>query len=74
MDTLGGEIASFGLVLDGIGFALALIFVLVTSVILLRRDDTVPPNGTVLNPSPNGRPTLQFGACEAGRRVNERAQ
>ena len=36
---LGGVIASFGLVLDGIGFALALIFVLVSSVILLRRED-----------------------------------
>ena len=32
---LGGVIASFGLVLDGIGFVLLLIFVLVSSVILL---------------------------------------
>ncbi len=46
---LGGVIASFGLVLDGIGFVLALIFVLVSSVILLRREDTVAPDGIVLN-------------------------
>ncbi len=46
---LGGVIASFGLVLDGIGFVLALIFVLVSSVILLRREDTVSPHGVVLN-------------------------
>jgi hypothetical protein len=42
-------IASFGLVLDGIGFVLALIFVLVSSVILLRREATVPPHAIVLN-------------------------
>ena len=46
---LGGVIASFGLVLDGIGFVLALIFVLVSSVILLRREDTGRPPGIVLN-------------------------
>jgi hypothetical protein len=46
---LGGVIASFGLVLDGIGFVLALIFVLVSSVILLRREDAVPGHGVVLN-------------------------
>lgn len=34
---LGGVIASFGLVLDLIGFVLFLIFILVSSVILLRR-------------------------------------
>jgi len=39
---LGGVIASFGLVLDGIGFVLLLIFVLVSSVILLTRDNAVP--------------------------------
>lgn len=38
---LGGVIATFGLVLDLIGFVLFLIFVLVSSVVLLRRDDTV---------------------------------
>jgi hypothetical protein len=38
---LGGVIASFGLVLDLIGFVLLLIFVLVSSVILLRRHNTV---------------------------------
>jgi hypothetical protein len=37
---LGGVIASFGLVLDLIGFLLFLIFVLVSSVILLRRHNT----------------------------------
>jgi hypothetical protein len=37
---LGGVIATFGLVLDLIGFLLFLIFVLVSSVILLRRDNT----------------------------------
>ena len=35
---LGGVIASFGLVLDLIGFVLLLLFVLVSSVILLRRE------------------------------------
>jgi heme A synthase len=35
---LGGVIATFGLVLDLIGFLLFLIFVLVSSVVLLRRD------------------------------------
>ena len=39
---LGGVIAPFGLVLDGIGFVLLLIFVLVSSVILLTRDNAVP--------------------------------
>jgi hypothetical protein len=39
---LGGVIALFGLVLDLIGFLLFLIFVLVSSVILLRRDPAVP--------------------------------
>jgi Domain of unknown function (DUF4386) len=38
---LGGVIASFGLVLDGIGFVLFLIFVLVSSVILLTREDVL---------------------------------
>jgi len=39
---LGGVIATFGLVLDLIGFVLFLIFVLASSVILLRRGDAVP--------------------------------
>ena len=39
---LGGVIASFGLVLDGIGFVLLLIFVLVSSVILLTRENALP--------------------------------
>jgi hypothetical protein len=45
---LGGVIASFGLVLDLIGFVLVLIFVLVSSIILLRRENAVPDtaNGT----------------------------
>jgi hypothetical protein len=38
---LGGVIASFGLVLDLIGFLLFLIFVVVSSVILLRRENRV---------------------------------
>jgi hypothetical protein len=38
---LGGVIASFGLVLDLIAFALFLIFIVVSSVILLRRQPTV---------------------------------
>ena len=46
---LGGVIASFGLVLDIIGFVLFLIFVLVSSVILLRRDDAVPNTASSLN-------------------------
>ena len=47
---LGGVIASFGLVLDLIGFALFLIFVLVSSVIMLRREDTGPNAASSLNP------------------------
>jgi len=39
---LGGVLASFGLVLDLIGFALFLIFVLVSSVILLTRERRAP--------------------------------
>ena len=39
---LGGVIASFGLVLDGITFVLFVIFVLVSSVILLTRQNAVP--------------------------------
>ena len=46
---LGGVIASFGLVLDIIGFVLFLIFVLMSSVILLRREDTVPNTASSLN-------------------------
>jgi hypothetical protein len=39
---LGGVIASFGLVLDLIGFVLFLIFVLVSSVTMLTRANAVP--------------------------------
>jgi hypothetical protein len=39
---LGGVIASFGLVLDIIGFVLFLIFVLASSIIFLRRPTPVP--------------------------------
>jgi hypothetical protein len=39
---LGGVIASFGLILDLIGFVLLLIFVLGSSVTLLMRTGTVP--------------------------------
>ncbi|HEY1518559.1 MAG TPA: hypothetical protein VGF91_19175 [Solirubrobacteraceae bacterium] len=39
---LGGVIASFGLVLDLIGFVLFLLFVLARSVITLTRADAVP--------------------------------
>jgi hypothetical protein len=39
---LGGVIASFGLVLDGIALVLLVIFVLVSSVILLTRQNAVP--------------------------------
>jgi hypothetical protein len=46
---LGGVIASFGLVLDIVGFVLFLIFVLVSSVILLRREDTVANAAPSLN-------------------------
>ncbi|MGA8747024.1 MAG: DUF4386 family protein [Solirubrobacterales bacterium] len=38
---LGGVIASFGLVFDLIGFLLLLVFVLVSSVILLRRENSI---------------------------------
>jgi Domain of unknown function (DUF4386) len=37
---LGGVIASFGLVLDLIGFVLLLLFILLSSAILLKREDT----------------------------------
>jgi hypothetical protein len=44
--TLGGVVVPFGLALDRVGFVLLLIFVLVSSVSLLRREssasDTVP--------------------------------
>jgi hypothetical protein len=40
---LGGVIATFGLVLDGVGFVLLLLFVLVSSVILLRSETTAQP-------------------------------
>jgi hypothetical protein len=46
---LGGVIASFGLVLDILGFVLFLIFVLVSSVIMLRREDTVTNTASSLN-------------------------
>jgi len=39
---LGGVIASFGLVLDLIGFLLLLVFVLVSSVILAMRKSAAP--------------------------------
>jgi hypothetical protein len=42
---LGGLIASFGLVLDLIGFVLLLLFVLVSSLILLRRETAVRYTG-----------------------------
>lgn len=45
---LGGVIASFGLALDLIGFMLLLLFVLVSSVVLFRRDRTGAP---VLQPA-----------------------
>ena len=38
---LGGVIASFDLVLDLIGFVLLVLFVLVSSIILLRRENVV---------------------------------
>jgi hypothetical protein len=38
---LGGVVASFGLVLDLLGFVLLLLFVLVSSVILLRRENAL---------------------------------
>jgi hypothetical protein len=38
--TLGGVVASFGLGLDGVGFVLLLIFVLVSSIIFLRRESS----------------------------------
>ena len=39
---LGGVIASFGLVLDGIGFVMLLIFALASCVILLTRENALP--------------------------------
>ena len=40
--TLGGVVASFGLGIDGVGFVLLLIFVLVSSIILWRRESSTP--------------------------------
>lgn len=40
--SLGGVIATFGLVLDLIGFVLLLVFVVVSSIILLTRENAVP--------------------------------
>jgi hypothetical protein len=45
---LGGVIGIFGLVLDLIGFVLFLVFVLVSSVTLLRRADAAPPPAATL--------------------------
>ena len=42
---LGGIIASFGLVLDLIGFVLLLVVVLVSSIILLAREEPIPMSG-----------------------------
>jgi heme A synthase len=39
---LGGVIATFGLVVDGIGFVLLLIFVLASSVMMLARERAIP--------------------------------
>ena len=39
---LGGVIATFGLVVDLIGFVLFLLFVLVSSIVLLSREDPAP--------------------------------
>jgi hypothetical protein len=46
---LGGVIASFGLVLDLIGFLLLLVFVLVSSVILLMRESAAPDTAGGIN-------------------------
>jgi hypothetical protein len=46
---LGGVIVTFGLVLDGIGFVLLLIFVLVSSVIFLRRESAAPDTSGGIN-------------------------
>lgn len=46
---LGGVIATFGLVLDGIGFVLFLIFVLVSSVIFVRRESAAPDTSGGIN-------------------------
>jgi Domain of unknown function (DUF4386) len=40
--TLGGVIASFGVLVDVIGFVLLLLFVLISSIIMLRRGNVVP--------------------------------
>ena len=45
---LGGVIASFGLVLDLIGFVLLLVFVLVSSVILVMRKRTAPDTAAAI--------------------------
>ena len=46
---LGGVIASFGLVLDLIGFLLLLVFVLLSSVIMLMRESAAPGTAGEIN-------------------------
>jgi hypothetical protein len=43
--TLGGVVANFGLALDAVGFVLLLIFVLVSKVMLLRRESSASEAG-----------------------------
>jgi hypothetical protein len=52
---LGGVIASFGLVLDLIAFALFLIFILVSSVILVLRQPAVASRARAIRPPAGGR-------------------
>jgi hypothetical protein len=43
---LGGVIATFGLVLDLIGWLMLLVFIVASSAILLRRSEPYPPAAT----------------------------
>ena len=70
---VGGVIGTFGRVLDLIGFLLFLIFVLVSSVALLRRGDAVPRTKEfnraegkrvfVAGPSDQARASPRPGSC-----------
>jgi hypothetical protein len=48
--TLGGVVATFGVAVDGLGFVLLLAFVMVSSVIMLRRGDPAPGEPRHSNP------------------------
>ena len=69
--TLGGVVASFGLLVDGVGFVLLLIFVLVSSIILLRRESTTSGTapGTAYNFAHDQAAPQTRRQCPHARRI-----